>query len=441
MNKAFITLIIASLGTILFSISAHAGRLAFDAAGNLFQAHYTEIVKITPDGKRSTFASGLVPEHLAVDHSGNLFVSEGNSNSILKFAPDGKKSIFATLSRYPIDLTFDDKNNLFVLDNDTNSILRFTSDGKKNTFASGLGHLVDLALDRGGNVFVADSEGTIFKFTPDGTKTTFASAIGSPNGMTCDGAGNLFVGDMDNHSILKFTSNGEKRTFVTGLNALDLACDSLGNLLIPEGESNRIFQFAPDGTRSTFPKGATSPDKLWEYRWPSGKSPGILKAGTTQTVLDLSEDLKVAPPFATEAMVVWAPDSKRFAFNYHTDRGHFTTALYQLRGDKWVALRSPETDETDKPLERVMAAELRNLGLPPKADRQSLSDFRSVREVLEWADPNTVILNCSSSGALQSKNEGEGRNHVAADFLLTLKFDAKGNWKIVKTHQIASELH
>jgi sugar lactone lactonase YvrE len=438
MNKAFTTLVIAGLGTILFSISAHARTLAFDAAGNLFQAHYTEIVKITPDGKRSTFASGLIPEHLAFDRSGNLFVSEGNSNSILKFTPDGKKSIFATLSRYPVDLTFDDRNNLFVLDNDTNSVLRFTPDGTKNTFASELGHAVDLALDRSSNVFVADSGGTIFKFTPDGTKTMFASEIGFLNGMACDEAGNLFVGDMDNHLILKFTSNGEKSTFVTGLNALDLACDSVGNLLTPEGDSNRIFQFAPDGTRSMFPKGATSPDKQWEYRWPAGKSPGILKAGTTQAALDLSKDLKVAPPFSSEAMVVWAPDSKRFAFNYHTDRHHFTTALYQLRGDKWVALRSPETDETDKPLERAMAAELRNLGLPPKADRQSLSDFRSVREVLEWAGPNTVILNCSSSGVA---NKSDERFHVDADFLLTLKFDAAGKWKIVKTRQTPSELH
>jgi len=56
MNKGFIALVVASLGTILFCISAGAGSLAFDAAGNLFQAEFPEIVKFTPDGKRSTFA-------------------------------------------------------------------------------------------------------------------------------------------------------------------------------------------------------------------------------------------------------------------------------------------------------------------------------------------------------------------------------------------------
>jgi hypothetical protein len=86
-----------------------------------------------------------------------------------------------------------------------------------------------------------------------------------------------------------------------------------------------------------------------------------------------------------------------------------------------------------------MAAQLKDVGLPPKTDRQSLEDFRSVREVLEWLGPNTLILNCSSSGA--AKNKSDERIHVDADFLLTLKFDTQGKWKIVKTQQTPSELH
>ena len=211
LDKSFITLIVASLGTILVSISAHASGMAFDGAGNLFVGTGNgSIFKLTPDGKRSTFASGLQPEHLAFDRSGNLFVSGRNNQSILKLTPDGKKSTFAMGIKDPVDLTFDDKSNLFVLDKGSSSILKFTPDGKQSTFASGLTDSVDLAIDRGGNLFVSASNGTIFKFTPDGTKTTFSSKIGWPNAMAIDGAGNLFVGDMDNHLILKFTPNGEK---------------------------------------------------------------------------------------------------------------------------------------------------------------------------------------------------------------------------------------
>ena len=423
-------------------IGAHASGMAFDGAGNLFFGTGTDsIFKLTPDGKRSTFASGLQPEHLAFDRSGNLFVSDRNNQSILKLTPDGKKSTFAIGIKDPVDLTFDDKSNLFVLDKNTNSILKFMPDGKQSTFASDLTSPVDLAIDRSGNLFVSASDGTIFKFTPDGTKTTFFSKMGWLNAMAIDGAGNLFVGDMDNHLILKFTPDGEKSTFVTEINPSDLACDPLGNLLTPEGESDRIFEYAPDGTRSTFPKGASSPDKQWDYRWPLGKSPNILKAGTTQAVLDLSKDLKADRPFANEGMVLWAPDSKRFAFNYRAGSRHYTTALFQLRSNKWVPLRSPEAHDTSKPLERAMAAELRELGLPTKPDRQSLSDVTSVREVREWLGPAAAVLYCSSAEKVQSKKEGRERNKVGADFLLTLKFDAEGNWKIIKTREIPSEPH
>jgi hypothetical protein len=112
-----------------------------------------------------------------------------------------------------------------------------------------------------------------------------------------------------------------------------------------------------------------------------------------------------------------------------------------LRSNKWVPLRSPETQDTSKPLERAMAAQLREVGLPPKLDPQSLSDVNSVREVREWVGPDAAILYCSSSEEVQSKNESGERNHLGADFLLTLKFDAEGSWKIIKTRQIPSEVH
>ena len=48
--------------------------LAFDAAGNLFVALGSTIMKITPAGSKSTFVSGDFEEYaLAFDEQGNLF--------------------------------------------------------------------------------------------------------------------------------------------------------------------------------------------------------------------------------------------------------------------------------------------------------------------------------------------------------------------------------
>src|SRR5205823_11427788 len=60
--------------------------------------------------------------------------------------------------------------------------------------------------------------GTIFKFTADGTRTTFASGLSGPVGLALDASGNLFEADENSGTIFKFTPDGIKTTFATGLN-------------------------------------------------------------------------------------------------------------------------------------------------------------------------------------------------------------------------------
>src|SRR5436309_15838633 len=89
MKRLFVAVTIACLGTILVSVSAHAARnLAVDDKGNLFVADTDSILKFTPDGKRSTFASGInYANDMVFDGEGNLFVCGGGL--IFKFTPDG----------------------------------------------------------------------------------------------------------------------------------------------------------------------------------------------------------------------------------------------------------------------------------------------------------------------------------------------------------------
>jgi hypothetical protein len=133
------------------SVPSQGFGLVFDSAGNLFAASDATdrtIYKFTPDGTRSVFVGpsafgGGTPVGLAFDRFDNLFVSTGlpcpDPNSILKFTPDGVGTTFATGLSLPRGLAFGRGANLFVAelvcDGAGNDILRFTPGGTRHVFA------------------------------------------------------------------------------------------------------------------------------------------------------------------------------------------------------------------------------------------------------------------------------------------------------------------
>ena len=431
MKKLFVVVTIAVLGIILVSVCAHAGGLAFDRAGNLFMVDPDthSIFKFTPDGNKSTFASGLSTDglyDLAFDAAGNLFVSDEDSRSVLKFTPDGKKSTFVTGIR-SLGIAFDRSGNLFVSQGD--SILKFTPDGKKSTFATGF-YSSGMAFDDKGNLFVPDRQHSIFEFTPDGTRSTFAndlSTVGGlgfeTNSMVFDRSGNLFESDDRGQRIIKFSPDGTQSAFASGVRG-GLAFDETGNLFVADPDSHSIFKFTPDGTGSTFAvyKRWFSPDKKWENI--KGDEPKIVKASTNEVALDLSDEC--------QGSVDWSPDSKRFAFNCRGGgRWNGGASLYQLGGDKWKTLKPPN-DAVLEILNKTIAAQVKKRGLPKKTDLRLI--WQTVR-VDHWIDSNTAIV----FGDLHEVVRENPETRFDVEFLFTLKFDEAGNWKIVKTHRMSGK--
>jgi sugar lactone lactonase YvrE len=444
MNKAAV-LTVVCLATLLVPLwAAEIGMepprgMAFDRSGNLFVSRDDSIFKFTPDGTRSTFASGLKsPFGLAFDKDGNLFAADKGAGAILKFNPDGSKSTFIT-GITPAGLAFDSAGNLFVtdLDDGHGSIVKFGPDAGKSVFArtglatDGLIEPAGPAISKAGDVFTSDSGSgypTILKFNADGKRSNFASDLGRICVLVLDPAGNLYVSSEGaelsgpNPQISKFASDGSKSTFANGLEPAGLTFDGTGNLFAFDAQSRSILKFTPDGTKSTFAwdVNTTSPDKKWQSV--GGEEPKILDAATKQVVLDISEG---------RGGVVWTSDSKRFGFNYHVRgrRGYIfeSVAFYQLHGEKWEQLRSPADDVS---AESQLAQSLKE-HLPKKFKPRDCSTNHDALELREWTDSSTAIL-YAPCYASNSEN-------VKAGFLFTLKFDASGKWKIVKTHQMSEK--
>ena len=189
---------------------------------------------------------------------------------------------------------------------------------------------------------------------------------------------------------------------------------------------------ASSGSKSEPAPDSFSPDKEWEYtceEYGIGQcAPEIVNATTSDIVLDFDEE--VHGPEASAARVVWAPNSKRFAFNYSPPHAHYaqyaTVAFYQLEGDKWVQLAAP--------LSLIDESQLLQLG-----KKHLLKDFnprrcaaeRDVVKLRNWIDANTAILYAPCYGRTS--------NELEAAFLFTLKFDPSGKCKFVETHQMSKK--
>jgi len=241
--------------------SGLAGALAFDKAGNLFVSDRGNIYKITPNGVRSTFASGLAGA-LAVDSAGNLFVTTGYRDDF----------------GFPI--------------NGSGKIYKLTPNGLRTTFASGLDLPTGLAFDSAGNLFVANVSkfinGAIYKFTPAGGRTTFASGLTNPEAVAFDNAGNLFVSAFYSTSypggaIYKITSGGVRSTFAIGVSPFaPMACDSAGNLFVSDFGGN-IYKFTPSRVRSTFAPGVSGSLAFQPTLTPTATLVNISTRGSVET--------------------------------------------------------------------------------------------------------------------------------------------------------------
>ena len=190
--------------------------IAMDASGNLFVSDQGNnlIRKIGPgpDYIVSTFAGsgnaalsgGLganasfnAPKGMAIDGSGNIYVADYGNNVIRKITSGGFVStIYGTSLKNPSGVCIDASGNLYVADSGHGSIVKIEPGGNVSTFVTGLKTPRDIVVDKTGNFYVTDQgSNTVKRISPNGVITTLPGTFNSPIGLTLDGLGNLYVAD------------------------------------------------------------------------------------------------------------------------------------------------------------------------------------------------------------------------------------------------------
>jgi len=255
-----------------------------------------------------TNASFFVPNSVAVDSSGILYVADTSNHLIRKINSSGVVTTFAGTGQIgsvngtgtdagfntPNSVAVDSSGNLYVADTSNHLIRKINSSGVVTTFAgtgqigsvNGTGTKASfqypngIAVDSLGNVFVADTGNNLIrKINPSGVVTTFAgtgqignsntstdTSFNSPSGIAVDTLGNVFVADTLNHQIRKINSSGVVTTFAgngqqgsangTGIGASfngprAIAVDSSGNVYVADDLNNLIRKIKPSGLVTT----------------------------------------------------------------------------------------------------------------------------------------------------------------------------------------------
>ncbi|MDB5136103.1 MAG: hypothetical protein JWP37_2706 [Mucilaginibacter sp.] len=209
-------------------------------------------------------------QQMALDASGNLYVTDTFNELIRKISPAGVVTTIAGTAGVT-----------GFADGQGTSATFFYPDG--------------IAIDASGNIFIADwVNSAIRKMTPAGAVTTFYQAIGfsfGPAGISFDSSGNLLVSAYNGNQIVKISPAGVATIiagdpqwqvgFVDGTGTAaqfnypsDVVTDATGNIYVADGFNNAIRKITPAGVVSTF-AGSTAYTGSNVYNNPGGFADGI----------------------------------------------------------------------------------------------------------------------------------------------------------------------
>jgi sugar lactone lactonase YvrE len=262
--------------TVVVSGLGYPQYLAADASGNLYVADlgcanqpvapndcnvYKETLSSGGSYTQSlvaSFSTPNVPQGIAVDSSGNVYVSVFNMG-VYKETLSGNKYVQTQVGcgfNAPGGIAVDAHGTIYITDRSGSRVNKETTTDTCSTMtlvASGLSAPNSLALDSCGNVYVAQTgaPGSVLKETTSGSGYVQSLVNGSfnTNGLAVDNGGNVYIADGVGHvyketpspsGLYAVTTVAQGLTIPTGV-----AADAAGNVYFVETGFNRIWKSGP----------------------------------------------------------------------------------------------------------------------------------------------------------------------------------------------------
>jgi DNA-binding beta-propeller fold protein YncE len=225
-------------------INGHAvGGVTADLVGNIYVADFGDFVwKITPEGDRQVFASGLYgASGNAIDNDGNLLQSNFYGDSITKIDRKGQTTPFVRngLSG-PVGIAIDPQTrDVYVANCRGNSVARISPDGSVTTFAKSDQFKCPngISFDRQRNLYVVNfRDNRMFKIDSTGSVKPFATISGKGLGHLCFKDNRFYVTAFYSHEVYEVSLDGTaKRILGNGERGLIDAAGAAARLSFPNG--------------------------------------------------------------------------------------------------------------------------------------------------------------------------------------------------------------
>jgi sugar lactone lactonase YvrE len=212
-----------------------------------------------------------LPQGMAFDNHGNLYVANSGSNEVLVYnanlVQETTRTITAGLDD-PNRLAFDGGGNLYVANGNSNSIAIYAEDNQRvveKTITKGINSPLGVAVDAYGDVFVANNAAnTVTAYNAAGDLVETLSrdrqgrAFAAPGALATNGT-NLFVGtgptvgenDVTSYNVGNFLTRTpiEVTTFTDDVNTgpTGIAFDRAGNVYVSDFYSSTATKYSPSG--------------------------------------------------------------------------------------------------------------------------------------------------------------------------------------------------
>lgn len=281
------------------------------------------------DGASAVLARLNGPRGIAVDAQGNFYIADTNNHVIRKVTKndgvittiagqagqagstgDGGQAVQATLNN-PADVAVDSSGNIYISDTGNNLIRRVDQGGIITTITPNFTGVTGnpagakfispqgLAVDSAGNLLIANagannivrmgptgsavilagSENALGGFTSDGPQDAKSALFRSPAGIDVDADGNVYVADTLNHKVrvisfsngsfmvntlvsrglvkADYTGDGNGARFARLDSPTDVAIDATGSLYIADRGNNRLRKVTPNASGKLEPLDST----------------------------------------------------------------------------------------------------------------------------------------------------------------------------------------